>query len=368
MKLQLTILNRSDFSVKAKADCYSWEINRDYLTNEKSQFALLSPIAHNVGDFLIANAELGKYRKTGTNLGSIKPIYFGIIESSEQGKDNILNARDFYNIVNFDFAATYGSGQNVQQHLQKLLLIYLTTDTSKDAQNVQISLTGAPINWIYKPSDPPTSTNLNWYFVNVFKKYQVTWEATDIYYDENGQINISTTIGPKQNTLNLKNNIYDFTNWNVYYTPANTDVPNKLEIIDKATSDMENPNVLSTWYLQKDGNLSQIFNPDTVFVPTQNKVAIYDTEEESPPTFQEVARSEMSGKLYSHEITFDVNLNSRLIYVPDLEIGSKANIIYGSDLYPSVLTGYIIKSGSEWVTLKFGNIRSTRQSVIDGLD
>jgi|GEM_PF-2232465 len=367
MKLNLTVLNRSDFTIKSQSECYAWEINRDYLTNEKSRFSPINVMNFDVGDFILAKTTMGRYRKTSDRDDSVDPIYFGIIESEEKGQSNIINARDFYNIVNFEFPATVQSGSNVQQHLKNLLYLYLINDPTKNAANIEISIIGNPIPWAYQPNTPPTPTNLNDYLVNVFKKYLVTWEAVDIYYDHAGNIHIDTQIGPKSNTFSLKNNVYDFANWSVYYTPANKDVPNMLQIVDKwTTTNMETPNILSTWYLQKDGTLTQSFN-DNIFVPTINIVAIFDNTETDPPTFLEIAQSNLAGSTYAHEINFDVNLDSKIIYVPDLEIGIKANIVHGTDLYPSVLTGYTLSAANKWASLKFGNIRSSLQSVLDSM-
>jgi hypothetical protein len=367
MKLNLTVLSRSDFTIKSQSECYAWEINRDYLTNEKSQFSPKDVMNFDVGDFIIAKTVIGKYKKTSDNDNSVNPIYFGVIESEEKGQSNIVNARDFYNIVNFEFPATVQSGTNVQQHLRNLLNFYLINDPTKKAANIEINIVGLPIPWTYQPNDPPTSTNLNDYLVNVFKKYLVTWEAVDIWYDTTGNIHIDTLIGPKTKTFSLKNNVYDFANWSVYYTPANKDVPNKLLIVDRwTTTNMEAPTVLSIWYLQKDGTLTQSVN-DNIFVPTINIVARWDNTEPNPPTFLELAQANLAGVNYSHEINFDVNLDSKIIYVPDLEIGTKANIVHGADLYPSVLTGYTLNAAGKWVSLKFGNIRSSLQSVLDSM-
>lgn len=367
MKLNLTILDRTNLKVKSTGVSYAWEINKDYLTNEKSRFSPTDRMEMAIGDFLIAKFDMNMYRQTTGTPDSIKPIFIGIVESEEIESSYNVNCRDLYNLIDFEIPTTRQSGTNVGQHMKNLLNLHLLNDPTKALVGIDVNIVGDPIAWIYQPNDPPAVTNFLDYFINIFKKYEVTWEPVDLYYDSSNHIHLRTEIKRNLNVINLKNNTVDFANWSVYYMPGNVDKPNKLIIYDKyATTNMESPALLSVWYMRRDGNLTQNHN-DNVFFPTRNIVEFYDSQATNQPTFLEVAQSKLAGSRYSHEIEFDVNLDSKLIYAPDLKIGMKANIVFNNDLYNSILTGYKLTAASKWVNLRFGNIRSSLQTVLNSL-
>jgi len=367
VKLNLTVLDRTNLKIKSVGESYAWEINKDYLTNEKSSFSSTTRMDMSIGDFLIAKFDMNMYQETAGTQDSIRPIFIGVIESEEIDNSYKINCRDLYNLIDFDIPTTRQSGTNVQQHMKNLLNLHLLGDPTKALVGIDVNIVGNPISWIYQPNDPPAVSNFLDYFVNIFKKYEVFWEPVDLYYDSSNHIHMRTEIKRNLNIINLKNNTVDFANWSVYYMPGNVDKPNKLMIYDKhSTENMESPVLLSVWYMRRDGNLTQ--NPnDNVFFPTRNIVDFYDGQASNPPTFLEMAQSKLAGSQYSHEIEFDVNLDSKLIYVPNLKIGTKANIVFTNDLYSSILTGYKLTAASKWVSLHFGNIRSNLQTALNAL-
>jgi hypothetical protein len=137
-----------------------------------------------------------------------------------------------------------------------------------------------------------------------------------------------------------------------------------LYIINKNTNNSEIPNILSTWYLNRDGNLTQDKN-DNVRFPTRHKAFVYDNADPDKPTYLEVARSELSSQNYAHEISFDIRKDNKLIDIKDLEIGKLVDIVYNDTMYKSVLTGYVYNPINEFMTLRFGHVRSTMQSMFD---
>ncbi|HFU4203826.1 TPA: hypothetical protein ACGO8F_001424 [Streptococcus suis] len=359
MRMDVTIIDRESRRIKSKATCYQWEIDYDYLTNDPSSFIFQHNVDYAPGDFL-----LGKLQDRQLGLSSIEqdglPFFLGVIGESE---NDAINAYNLLNLANFDFVATRKTGSDGIGHLKKLLDTYLIADRTKQASSMGIRAGDVAIPYSYQPSNPPTITNLADYLIHFFKKYRIVWAWDSIDFDSTGQLSLQTKLVQEGRLLQLKNNVYDFVNWNVYYTPANKGSENMLHIIDKTTVDSEHPKILSTWYLTKDGIVSQALNGVTL--PTRSKIALYDTADESKPTYLEVAQSELAGSQYSHEIEFDLRLDSKLIQFQDLVIGSQALIAHDNNLYPSVLTGYAIKSSSEFISLKFGHVRSRFKSVFE---
>ena len=356
--LNCYVLNRSDLAVKDYYLSNEYEINIDYLTNEKSSFK--SPLNTNAqqGDFFLAK---------NVEDGTLKDVaFFGLVDSFEDDK---LVATDVYSLANIDFPATRKTGNSFEVHINTLIHYYLLNDVSKAITDRLIIRIDSNTNYTYQPADPPTITNMVKYMINGFRKYNVTWEVESVEYDEENKLKINTVIKQKTKIINIKNNSYDFLNWSVYVSPAGRDSENKLLIIDKKTADSETPLILSTWYVDIDGNITQ--SNASVRTPTKTKIFIYDNtppeagQEDNRPSFQEVANSELSYSLYSHEIEFDLKKENNLLNPKDLEIGLKVNIMYDGVLYPSILTGYIIDNKKSTMHLKCGNIRSTLADILD---
>ncbi len=99
-------------------------------------------------------------------------------------------------------------------------------------------------------------------------------------------------------------------------------------------------------------------------VPTKSKIYLYDTLAVDRPTYESIARSELSASLYAHEISVDILESSDLIRFDDISIGMRAKIIYDRATYPSILTGYALDSDRAILSLKFGYIRSTIKSLL----
>lgn len=357
-QLNIYILNRSDLAIQSFNRCFAYEISRDYLTNEKSTFNVEGPYDAEQGDFLIAKDSNDKNISS-----SIKPLYFGVIDSFE---NNSIVTCDLYNIVNFSFAATRktggASGGGFGVHVQNLLNKYL--DSSKLVSKISWTVDdSAKVAYSYQPNNPPTPTNLVDYLINGFKKYNITWEVDSISYDANNSLQINTIIKQKENVIRLKNNNYSFVNFDVYVNDTGRSLENELLIIDNVTGDSENPYILETYYLAKDGTITQSIN-NNVWQPTKTKVYIYDTTQQDAPTYLEVAQSELAGNTYAHEINFDLVKNNNIVSLNDLEIGLLAEIVYNDTIFNSVLTGYIISSENNFVHLRFGHTRSTLRDII----
>jgi hypothetical protein len=359
-KLRCYVLDRKTLDIKQWYVCRLWEINRDYLTNEKSFFAYPGGAARQ-GDFFVAKDEGaagGTANIDGNEKEGFRPLYLGVIDAFEG--DGLL-ACDLYNLANFEFPARRTSGPDIAAHLKALLVSYLLNDPSKAVGLDDIHTGSEVMPHAYQPQESPTATNLVAYLVNAFSKYGAVWDCEWVYL-EGGALKIYSAVRVMPlaaPALNIKNNSYAFVNWSVYYTPAALQTENKLDIYAKGDAAL-----LSTWYVTADGEITQSL--DGVYLPTKTRVYVYDQDEDDPPTYQEVARSELAASQYSHEINVSLHLGNRVVPFDGLRIGQVANIVHDGSLYRSILTGYVLNSDNEFAELRFGNVRSTLQAALNG--
>lgn len=323
-----------------------YEISIDYLTNEKSSFELLNnTFDFSRGDFLLAKFKNG---------GGV--AFFGLIDSYENNK---VICNDIYNLMNFDFPATRISGKSFEQHAKNLISNYLINDNNKQMKILDVAVM-TDTSHLYQPSEPPTPTNIMKYLINAFKKYNVVWR-----FDDYQNKRIKTSLVNVTDTIQFKNNLYDFVNWDVSTTEVGRGIDNHLMIINKTTKNSEVPTILSQWWLTTENEVTQDANDPLIERPTKTKVYVYDTTEEDKPTYQEVAESEIKGSYYSHEISFEVHNKNKFIDFKTLKIGTLANIYYNDTVYQSVLTGYTYSNASEFVQLRFGHIRSRLSEILE---
>lgn len=361
MILKCYILDRKTVLIKSTFMCDTWEVNRDYLTNEKSSFITSGQYTASEGDFFMAK-EIGNVFTDKDQFGTmIKPFYFGIIESFEQ---DAINVCDIYNMANFEIFTKNKSGTDLLTDTALLIVKYIMDDYSKLGTWIAVKTNlQDKISYSFTYDDPPIVMTFVDYLIQIFKNHNVIWSVDSIRVNDTGEFLIQTKLERSTKILNIKNNVYEFVNWDVYIQPKGTNGINGLIIINKNSTDMYNPNILDKWYLTSSGNISQQSLID-VSLPTRDKVYLYDTTATDKPTYQEIAKSELIGNEYSHEITFDILKDNKIINFKDLEMGMLANIMYNGQIYRSVLTGYNIKNNSNFITLKFGYTRSTFQQIL----
>jgi len=365
-KIDVYIIDRATGIIKNYNPCYDFEIVRDYLSLEKSSFILFGDWTAEVGDFLIVKSSDTKV----TGIGSFKPFYTGVIDSFE---DDSIIAIESYGMFAFDFVAISMSGQSIEKNLYDILTynFYFTNDQLNSYTFLTYGETSTPFS--YQPSQPPTITSFQDYLVDNFKKYNVTVEVDfvkSLQQNTSNTYQIYFKIKKKTNKIQLKNNSYSFINWSVYENDGTNGKENKLWIVDKNNPTFpSNPaytTILSVWYIDVNGNLTQSIN-DNVARPVTNKIYLYDASQPDAPTYLEIAQSELSGNQYAHEIDFDMIENDNFLTLDQLEIGLLVDIFYNGTIYSSVLTGYSVSSQNNFVSLKFGNIRSTLSQAIKNL-
>lgn len=347
--MNIWLLGR-DGKIKNYTESESFEINYDYLSNTTSSFVLRDNIGVQPNDFIVA-------KESESN----KPAFFGVVSSLENGK---VNANQIINLLNFEIVMERGqTGDSLEDFLKQLITSKLIGDDSKIVKNIVVDVkTKTKFFFIFDGNGKIfISQNLADYFFLAFKKYGVVWQFDDIVIDENTKTyTIHTSLVRYDKTINVKNNSYTFLNWDVYERPIGPDLENKAVVFD--TKYYPAQNMGTVYYLRSDNTLTQDVN-DNVYKPTKDKVVLYDsgTEHATP---LELASNALLGNSYSHEISFDLKMNSRLLTMDDIVIGYKYNIAHNDSLYQSILTGFKINDDGTTVSLKFGNYRSNFDQVL----
>jgi len=351
------ILSRTTFAVIEYFSSHDWAVDYDYVSASKSTFYTEKPIKPNVGDFIIA-------KQAVADPVLFKPLFFGVIESYTDKKIAALQLMD---MLNFEITTTQIAGTDGMTHLYNLIMRYLYNDSTKIISNANLIMNkdSDMIAFSYQPNDPPSKALLNDYARNMFQKYGIIWEVEQVEYSGNN-LKVYTRIKRPKWALVIKDNSNAFQDWKYLINPATYNGENKLVIIDKETTNMMNPTILATWYVYNDGTITT--NQNGAEKPTREKVYFYDLEQEDPPTYESIARSELSASLYSHEIEFDLLPGNQLIGEDQIRIGTLVDVWHNDTVYKSIITGYSLSSKNDFISVKLGFIRSTLKAVLNNYE
>lgn len=360
-KLNIYIIDRATYKVKDYSECFDFNVNLDYIGNAKSNFTTLDLMEAEKGDILLAR----NINDIVVAQNQLRPFYCGVINDIENKRISTLM---FFNIFDFDFAAYRVTGTSVEVQLRSLISVYFN--------NYPNDYYASGINWYagstttaysYQPSENPTVTSFINYAIDVFKKYNVTIEIDYILFNDldNSAI-FNVIIQQKQGTMQFKDNVYKFIDWNFYINQNSFNNFNRLMICDINSGSQFAPTVLATYYIQEDGTLVTSLTSG-VFRPVVSSVFLYDSTDPDALTYQQVAQSELSANIYSHEITFSFPDDGDFIISNNLELGLISQVYNEEILYNSILTGISFDSKSPFISLTFGNIRSTLKDILDRL-
>ncbi|HDL1045511.1 TPA: hypothetical protein ACG9GD_002181, partial [Enterococcus faecium] len=336
MILAITLFHRDMNLYNERLISTEFEFGTDEIGEEVSNFITDKYVHVKSGDFLLA-----KFIPSG------KIAYFGVISSQEDKK---INCKGLLSLADSEIPTVKISGANYEEHIRRLIEYYLLNDPTKQLKNILEVKTESVTSHSYQAVDT-NKRRLNAYIINGFKKYNVKWYVKEIKGKK-----IYTGIRAVDDSIYIKDNSSEFNDWDVFVQSPGPGNENKLLIVDKAMKDIENPLVLSTWYLDDENNLTQDSTNKNIALPTVNLVNIYDQTQEDRPSYEEVAKSELKGNAYSHEIKVNVVLNARNINVENIETGMLATIVYKEQTYKSVLTAWRISSSKKNIELTFGNV------------
>ena len=110
----------------------------------------------------------------------------------------------------------------------------------------------------------------------------------------------------------------------------------------------------SVYYLHPDGSIDQN-NTDRI-TPVFWKLKDLDDSDTWDQEALEAAVEELTPQQYDNEIILLYAAEDNLVYPATIPIGTKAKIYLEGNVYKSILTGRILKSGT--IELTFGQVRS----------
>lgn len=394
----------------------SWVIRKDCLTDEKSEFTISADVDVGHGDICVASEmieELGTseidehpfhpwknsvYDDLIVSARAIKPLFVGVVDTYEvqDGSVQLIGVRDIVDMFNFEGLLGKGSGSD----LLNAMYLNITRNQSKLPLNADGQFYNfifgedskrEKIAWTYQPNDPPAITNMRDYVLGMFKRYTAVLDAYSMVEvmvknpdetkdDVKRHISVLAylTSSTSKDGLTLKNNTSDFINWNLYITPGGVNSTNAVMVIDdRVNSEWINggkqPDGIEgsrVYMLTNDGEIverASIMPNDNIRVPLTWKIKKLDYTQEDHATPAEVAHEELSVSQYQHEISFDLDMDSALLQFSDFEVGAKADLVHEGTTYHSILSGYEFNNSSRYITLKFGNVRSSLQAVFDDM-
>ncbi|GMA68781.1 hypothetical protein GCM10025879_20270 [Leuconostoc litchii] len=349
LSLQITVFNGDYLTIRGTYPLLSYEIQMDALSNATSTFTVVKNSAIETGDYVAV-----KKPNTATIM------YYGqltTVDTDDATDIMTLTANYIWNVLNGDILVGNKSGDSYESHLVNLMKNYFTSTASTNVLSYSLfSTTSTP--FAVTSSDITTSNFID-YMIRGFKLHNVIFDVTEI---GQGMLNgipfyyPKVTVHQVTDVWNIKNDIYDFINWNVSDSRYLRGYNNELKIVDKDGTNMENPSVLSTYWLQADGTITNKLN-DNVIKPTQVQLYLFDKTATDNPTYDSIASSNLSGNTYSHSIQFSTSFDNNFLPLSKIKLGLQSNIYYNGKQYKSVLSAYSLSSSSDLINLTFGNLR-----------
>lgn len=354
LSLQATIFKGTDLTIRGTYPTLTYDLQMDALSNATSTFVIDDNGSSQLGDYIAI-----KIANTNTLL------YYGQLTAVDVAQDsdtNTLTACYIWNIFNGEIIVRSYSGTNYELHIVSMLKKYFSSNTGTIISGLTSSTSTA---FAVTNSEGVSTSNLIDYLIRGFKLHNVVLGVNGLtkgiangvpFYYPNLDVHQVT------DTWNFKNNKYDFDGWSVSDSRLLRGYNNELWIVDKASTSMESPTVLTRYWLQTDGTVTSTLNSN-VIQPTQVHVYLYDKTATDNPTYANIAQTELSGNSYSHSIQFSMPMKNNFLPLNKVKLGLQSNIYYNQKIYKSVLSGYSLSSDSDAITLTFGNLRFGRNDL-----
>ncbi|OIL58296.1 hypothetical protein ATX23_09315 [Oenococcus oeni] len=370
LALQVTILDANSLQIKGIYPALSYDIFYDYVDNSTSTLVLNDNGTSQLGDYVAV-----KVQNTNTLL------YFGMlsdVQMTDDANTNTLTAVDIRNVLNGDIIVTAKTGTSRESHLIKLIKNYIASNSSTNLLSFGLS-NSTNTAFTLTNSDTIDTYNFVDYITRCFTLQNIVMSIKSLAKgaSSNGVPFYYPVIDVHKvsNTITLKNNIAAFTGWTVDDSRLLRGYANELWIVDQASTDMENPTILSKYWLQKDGTIVSSINSN-VIQPTQVVISLFDKTATDNPTYAALADETLTGNEYSHQIQFPMPIQNNFFSISQLEIGLLTKIYYvqtingksNTTIYNSVLSAYEISSDSNEIILTFGNLRSSAKDVFSSSD
>lgn len=343
-----------DLTMTGTYPALTYDLFFDALSNATSTVVIGQVSGIHEGDYIAlkANNEAGV-------------LYYGQIITIDTDTTSglmTLSINYIWNVLNSQILVTNRSGESYEAHINALINRY-STATSGVLRDITVA-SNTPYQ--VTSSNGAQSTNFIDYLIRGFKLHNTVLSVDGI---GQGQLNGKPFFWPKisikqvTDTMNFNSDNWAFNNWTVTDSRLLRGYANELWLIDKDTSDMENPTIMAKYWLQNDGVVVNQLN-NNVYQPTQVAIYLYDKTATDNPDNDSIGRANLGGNSYNHNIQFSVSLDNNFIRLDQIKLGLQSTIFYQGRQYKSVLTSYEIASDSAQVRLTFGNLRFGKNDLI----
>lgn len=355
LSLQVTIFDGDDFTIKGTYPLLTYSLLMDAISNATSSLSLEKKSSVTTGDYVAVK-----------KIGSPIIFYYGqitTVDFNDSVDTMSLTANYIWNVLNGEIIVKSTSGSSYEAHLLNMIKKYI--DSSSSNSIIKYALSNSTNTDFAVTNSEISTSNLIDYMIRGFKLHNVIFDVTGI---EQGSSNGKFFYYPKidihqtKDVWNFRNNVYDFMNWTVSDSRGLRGYNNELWIIDKASTNMENPTIMGKYWLQNDGSVVKSIN-NNVVKPTQVHIYLYDKTATDNPTLDKIAQTELQGNTYSHNIQFSMPINNNFLPLNKLKLGLQSNIYYNNKSYKSILTSYSLNSDSDTIALVFGNLRFGRNDL-----
>lgn len=349
LSLQLTVFNDTNLTIKGTYALLSYELTMDALNNSTSTLTVAKDTEIAIGNFVAIRP-----------VNETTLLYYGqltTVDTDDSTDLMTLTANYIWNVLNGDIIVTNKSGDSYEKHIIKLIQNYISSNSSTNILNR--SLTNSTNTQYAVTSSEVSTSNFIDYLIRGFKLHNTIVDITDIKEGTSNGVPFYypvIDVHSMTDVWNIKSDVFDFNNWVVTDSRYLRGYNNELWIVDQASSDMENPSILTKYWLQNDGTVTDSLN-DKVSLPTQVQVYMFDKTATDNPTYESIASSNLTANAYSHSIKFNALMSNNFLPLSKIKLGLQSNIYYNGTQYKSVLSAYTLSSSSDTIELTFGNLR-----------
>lgn len=338
-----------------------YEINVDYVSDPVSLFKFdREPSTIEIGDLI--EIDSGIIQQPKTELGytiqsepvqNFKP-FFGVVSSLDEGFS--CSAVNIYNL--FRMRVRFESITSLTDLLAIINSVLLQTNEYNLPQIISSNLPQEyPPFAIFEQGKKFSTAILRDLIIDIYKRANIVM-ICEIVPNFNGIEGRAVRITFKyvDEVKQIRNNVDTFQNWELNYSAASTKSSNKVTIVDK-----DSGKNLANYWATNLGQVVSVFDENEINTPVINEFVEHDTEKE----YDEEALNAIGGYRVVNSIKCDVDLfNNHIISIADIKIGTLFDIQYNGMKFKTYLSGYMLKSGTPFVTLLFGYERETLQNLL----
>jgi len=310
-------------------------IDTDYLSNNASTVTLVEETAAKKGDIIVG-------------LTGIDKIFIGTITAVDNTKRQISfkHPKEMLadTVINpFKYTATLGYRFELVGTMELILsLAFVTTDDTQRRLPLVFDKRGTASGAVW--TDDGDTLNISdfiqWAFDNhnVYLDFDIDFTTDKLVC----RIVKNTTSGwVIKDNIKLSTPAFDKNELPTY---------NKAIVYNKDTGA-----ILGTYYLLANNTITTNASNATRLLPVHTKYISFDADKGY--TAQEVATSELQGKIFNHCIQYKLSKEQRLVNPFSFQYGDGVQIVYDGREYNSIFTGLKFTKGDPYITCFFGKTR-----------